>query len=47
MLAITAGGIAGIMALIGGILLVHRRLFDPRIKANSTFADTGILLLLP
>jgi nitrate reductase gamma subunit len=45
-LAITAGGIAGIMALIGGILLVHRRLFDPRIKANSTFADTGILLLL-
>lgn len=45
-LAVAVGGTAGTMALIGGILLVHRRLFDPRIRANSTFADTGILLLL-
>jgi len=45
-LAVAAGGAAGLMALIGGILLLHRRLFDPRIRANSTFADTGILVLL-
>lgn len=45
-LAMTVGGIAGIMALIGGALLLHRRLFDPRIRAHSTFADTGILALL-
>ncbi len=45
-LAISAGGIAGIMTLVGGILLLHRRLFDPRIRANSTMADTGILVLL-
>jgi nitrate reductase gamma subunit len=45
-LAMTAGGIAGIMALVGGGLLLHRRLTDPRIRANSTLADTGILVLL-
>ncbi|WP_116653960.1 respiratory nitrate reductase subunit gamma [Pelagibacterium sediminicola] len=45
-LAISAGGVAGIMALIGGMMLLHRRLFDPRIRANSTLADTGIMVLL-
>jgi nitrate reductase gamma subunit len=45
-LAIVAGGVAGIAALIGGAMLAHRRLLDPRIRATSTFADTGILLLL-
>lgn len=45
-LAIVAGGIAGVMALVGGGMLLHRRLFDPRIRATSTFADTGILTLL-
>jgi nitrate reductase gamma subunit len=45
-LAIAAGGIAGIMALVGGLLLLHRRLFDPRVRANSTLADTGIMVLL-
>lgn len=45
-LAMAAGGIAGVMALIGGWMLLHRRLFDPRIRATSTFADTGILILL-
>ncbi|GAB5471052.1 MAG: respiratory nitrate reductase subunit gamma [Rhodospirillales bacterium] len=46
LLAIVIGGLAGAMALVGGSLLLHRRLFDPRIRANSTFADTGILVLL-
>ena len=45
-LAMTAGGIAGIMALVGGTMLLMRRLGDPRIAKNSSFADTGILILL-
>jgi nitrate reductase gamma subunit len=45
-LAVVAGGVAGAMALVGGLLLLHRRLFDPRIRANSTLADTGIMVLL-
>lgn len=45
-MAITVGGIAGVMALIGGAILLHRRLTDPRIRANSTFGDTAILALL-
>lgn len=44
--AVAAGGLAGLMALAGGILLAHRRIMDPRIKAHSSVADTGILLLL-
>ncbi len=46
LLAIALGGVAGLMALVGGSLLLHRRLFDPRIRANSTMADTGIMVLL-
>lgn len=46
LLAVIAGGIAGISMLIGGIMLLHRRLLDPRIRMNSSFADTGILVLL-
>jgi nitrate reductase gamma subunit len=46
MLAIVAGGIAGVFALAGGALLLHRRLFDPRIRANSSFGDTAILIIL-
>ena len=46
MLAIVAGGIAGLICLVGISLLTHRRLFDPRIRANSSFGDTAILLLL-
>lgn len=45
-LAMVAGGIAGVMALVGGWILLHRRLVDPRIRATSTFSDTGILVLL-
>ena len=45
-MAIVIGGVAGIAMLVGGLLLAHRRLFDPRIRANSSFADTSILLIL-
>jgi nitrate reductase gamma subunit len=45
-MAITVGGVAGVAALIGGLILLHRRLTDPRIRATSTFADNAILILL-
>jgi nitrate reductase gamma subunit len=45
-LAIVAGGVAGVMAIIGATLLVHRRLFDPRIRASSRPTDTLIIILL-
>ncbi|HEY9090127.1 respiratory nitrate reductase subunit gamma [Parasphingorhabdus sp.] len=44
--AIAVGGVAGIISFVGATLLAHRRLFDPRIRANSSFADTAIILLL-
>lgn len=45
-LAIIVGGIAGVLALVGGGMLLHRRLFDPRVRANSSFFDNWILILL-
>lgn len=45
-LAIAAGGVAGIMALIGATMLLHRRLFDARVRATSAFSDHAILMLL-
>ena len=45
-LAIVAGGIAGVMAIIGATLLVHRRLFDARVRAASSFSDTVVIILL-
>jgi nitrate reductase gamma subunit len=46
MLAMVAGGLAGLMMLTGGGLLLHRRLFDPRIRKTSSFGDIAILVLL-
>jgi nitrate reductase gamma subunit len=46
MLAIVAGGVAGVMCLVGGLVLLHRRVFDARIRKNSSFGDTAILALL-
>lgn len=45
-LAIIVGGVAGIMCFVGITLLVHRRLFDSRIRTTSSFGDIAILLLL-
>ena len=45
-LAVVAGGIAGVMALVGGSMLFHRRWTDPRIRQTSSFADIAILGLL-
>ena len=46
MIAITAGGIAGTVCFIGLTLLLHRRLFDARIRMTSTRMDMAILILL-
>jgi nitrate reductase gamma subunit len=45
-LAISVGGVAGVMCFIGITLLVHRRLFDARIRTTSSFGDIAILLTL-
>ena len=45
-MAIVVGGVAGIMCFIGITLLVHRRLFDARIRTTSSFGDIAILLML-
>ena len=46
LLAIVAGGFAGVLGIVGATLLIHRRFFDPRIRAASSFADNMIILLL-
>lgn len=45
-LAMTAGGIFGTMAFVGMTILVHRRLFNPRVKATTSKNDVFILLLI-
>jgi nitrate reductase gamma subunit len=45
-LAIVVGGVAGIMCFVGITLLVHRRLFDSRIRKTSSFGDIAVLLML-
>ena len=44
MIAIVAGGVFGAMCLVGLLLLIHRRLAEPRIRATSTRMDIFILL---
>jgi nitrate reductase gamma subunit len=46
MLAIVAGGLFGVMCLVGLVMLVWRRLTDPRIRATSSPMDIFILLLI-
>lgn len=46
MIAVTAGGIAGVICFIGLTLLLHRRLFDERIRQTSTYMDLSILVIL-
>jgi len=46
MLAVVAGGIAGLVCFIGLSLLLYRRIFDPRIRLTSHRTDIAILLIL-
>lgn len=45
-MAVIIGGLAGAAAFVGCTMLLHRRLSDPRIRNNSSFADIGILVVL-
>jgi len=46
LLAMVVGGLAGLIAIIGLSLLIHRRLTDPRIRATSRRWDITIILML-
>ncbi|MBE8613723.1 respiratory nitrate reductase subunit gamma [Morganella morganii] len=46
MLAMVAGGACGVMTLIGGGLLLKRRLTNPRVRATSSAGDILIITLL-
>lgn len=46
LMAMIGGGACGLMVLIGGAMLLKRRLTNPRIRATSSFGDIMILTLL-
>ena len=46
LLAMVVGGLAGLIAIVGLSLLIHRRLTDPRIRATSRRWDIAIILML-
>jgi len=46
LLAMVAGGIFGLVCLVGLVILLVRRLFNPRVRATGTGADTMVLVLL-
>ena len=45
-MAIVVGGVAGAAALVGATLLAHRRLFDARVRAQSSFSDNLVIVIL-
>lgn len=46
MMAIYSGGVAGALCFIGLSLLIHRRVFDARIRATSHPTDIAVLVIL-
>ena len=46
LLAVVAGGIAGLICFAGLSLLLYRRVFDPRIRLTSHPTDIAILVVL-
>lgn len=44
--ALVVGGIAGVAAFVGCTLLLHRRLFDARIRRSSSWGDILVLVLI-
>ncbi|MCW7541623.1 respiratory nitrate reductase subunit gamma [Aquabacterium sp. A7-Y] len=46
LVAMISGGLFGLLAFIGVTLLLHRRLWDPRIRATSKTSDIVLLVLL-
>ena len=46
MLAVVAGGVAGLVCFVGLSMLLYRRIFDPRIRLTSHRTDIAVLLIL-
>ena len=46
LMAMWLGGICGVLTLVGGLMLLYRRIFNPRVRASSSNADILILALL-
>jgi nitrate reductase gamma subunit len=46
MMAIVVGGICGTACFVGLVMLLHRRLFDSRIRKTSSVSDIAVLLIL-
>ena len=46
LLAMVSGGVFGILCLVGLLILLHRRLFNPRVRANSRWSDIAVLIIL-
>ncbi|HSQ99699.1 MAG TPA: respiratory nitrate reductase subunit gamma [Sphingomicrobium sp.] len=46
MMAIIVGGICGLACFVGISMLLHRRLFDSRIRSTSSVSDIAVLLIL-
>jgi nitrate reductase gamma subunit len=46
LLAMVSGGFFGVLCLIGLLMLLNRRLFDPRVRASSSTSDILVLVVL-
>ncbi len=46
LLAMISGGFFGVLCLIGMTMLLYRRITDERVRANSSFSDFFILIML-
>lgn len=46
LLAMVSGGAFGLICLVGMVMLIHRRLANPRVRAVSKTSDIVILLML-
>lgn len=46
LIAMVSGGIAGLIAIVGLSILIHRRLADPRIRLNSRYWDFAVVTML-
>jgi len=46
MVAMVSGGFFGVLCLIGLLMLIKRRLTDPRVRATSKTSDIAILFML-
>jgi len=46
LLAMVSGGFFGVLCLIGLLMLLNRRMFDPRVRASSSTSDILVLVVL-